>query len=602
MRAVAYFAKTVGRTAVARALASSEDAGRFWEEWLLEAARVQRRQIKTNRACFASPLGELTTAVIADTLRRDAADVAAPGAFNMADVVRAAVVEDDLSLFFRANLSAMLARPVEFCAAITPESMELSRRADFGDTFAAVYTGRSPACLVCHNSAWSITDGSSVETDRFWPAPGKLEVAVYGASGGLGEATANAAFRFNGVFSRSTLPQPDEADWWPADAATPVTPWGMDPACGAFLPEAQATTDLLADAAFLAGPMDLGSIWTVARRFGRGADSLAAGGRSWGDGEAVASEEALAYLLALRLADGVWDQAFGAPLTLSHGVARNPDQQLALVDLADQLAGGWSLRELLVAIAIHPWFNPRPPAERCSLEEAYELPAIFDPFSAEEEAPLRRGNGPGDMTNRMHGRRFLHALTAALGWPPPVRYPKTPVEVGWQEAAGVFHSDAIPGSRALSLQNSLALEMNVGACTDQRDPDSVFSDWVRRLLVTAFGTPGATLRDAVAALEDRLVVGSVFREGEGAAALFGVGSLDTPMTSVPGSGTSRALRRLCGIILMGPFFTLQGPVPSELPPEPTLVVPGMERAGFCETIAAWLAEAGVAAEAGACAE
>ena len=594
VRAVAHFAGTLGRPTVALALARSPQAAAFWSEWVLDTARVNRDGTKANPTCFAPSDQGHDPIAVADVLRQAPADASLHTPFTMGDVLLAALEVDDLSLFFRANLFALLARPAQNCSNTGPEAMEAARRTEFGDHFAAVYTGRPVTCAPCHNSVWSVTDAPSPEDDRFWPAPGHLDEALFGAPGGAPEEEANAVFRFRGVASRDILL--DSGEVWPGDVATPVAPWGMDEACGLFIPAVAVGPDPLGVEPHLAGAK--GTIWGVEHQLRAGITQLAEAGRSWEAQDPVTGEGALAYLLAVRVADQAWATAFGAPLTLGHGSSRNPSQQTTLVALADDLSKTWSLSQLLVAISTHPWFNPRPPSERCSTAAAYELPPVFDPYSVDSANPTQRPNSAGDLARRATGTWLVNATEAALDWTPSDPFDTTSSGNVLLRAAGAFVSDFEPGSNRLSLQSLLAWEAATADCVDPQGSGE--PDWIDALIAAALTGGPFELGDLVRALEDHLVVEPVFSAdgiaAEAVAALFDQATLEVGVLQVGGPRVRAGTRRLCGVLLGGPHMTLHGPVPSGVPDLPDLVVPGSEPEARCAAVADWLLAVGVASE------
>jgi hypothetical protein len=218
---------------------------------------------------------------------------------------------------------------------------------------------------------------------------------------------------------------------------------------------------------------------------------------------------------------------------------------------------------------------------------------VFDPWVTSDADAARRRNGPGDAVTALDGRTLISAAAAALEWPPPpvvTRFPdygepscanRTCVqleascngsgscctthqaacvmngmlpleELPFQRGIGLVLRNSERGVRGLDFQARLSWEDRYGACTK---PRWVGQDFIDRLAAAGASTPGATVRDAVAALKDRLIGEPIIADDVEIGALAPlVGDLGAPASGV----SADSLRRVCGAIVGSPQFLLQG--------------------------------------------
>lgn len=404
----------------------------------------------------------------------------------------------------------------------------------------------------------------------------------------------------------------------------PRPPWGMHPVCAPLLPEDAVLPDLTGGASHLGGPLGSdGSVYDVEALLAEGLDGLRGTGPGSGD---LAAPEAFAWLASLSLVDRLWEEAFGARLTLPHGFARNQPQRDRLGALGQTFAAsGYSLVEVLVAIATDPLFNAAAPQGGAE----YPMPAVFEPFSAEEEDPAARGNGVGDQLHRLDARVQLRAAAGALGWPerPEFFLDERAPEASFQAAIGTFVQDSAPGFDAVGFQGLLtwesatamcrgvALGSSAPGCTasaspgcdgcgcdveavcgvlpsccedawDDRcalacehlggcpsDQSVAVEDWIDVLAPAAM-----TWSEGLAALKERLVSDARIDEEEGAAweELLGEGLDGTP--------DEAGLRAACGALLSSPDFLLVG-LPMDAPTDrPGVSLPGDSFDAHCERL------------------
>jgi len=640
VRVVADLVSKLGRAETVKLLARGPECESRWSDWLLDETQVNRAGHKEHKSCFDAPLAKDDPGTLATRLREaDPREIAADSdAFNMADVLRSTLRLDDLTPFYRARLFSLLARPIWFCRNIPELDNEIGRRRNVGDLFSKMYLHRNVDCLACHNSEFSVTQRKDPEKNRFFAVPGKFETLLFGHRRGRDVGEMFQAFRYYDVV---TSPDPTAPPKWrrpaPTDPARLLRPWGLHESCGTFSAKDKVPDDPANFEGFLGASLGrTGTIWDVEKLLHEGVDKLTARG-SIPDSETsdLTAAEALASMLAIRVAHQVWMEAFGTPLTVAHFFPRTETQEKTLKSLADTLvASRWSLRSLLVAIATHPEFNPAPPNAACA--KPYAKPVLFNAWSYEESIVEKRGNDVGDTVHRADARELVKAVSRALEWPEPPRFPSNFEEQVFLERAGAFVSDGNAGSEGVSFQGLLAWESRFGACElpmsdvrvdpidDSADTRSCKSrcgrggegdrnaeacwcdaacamhgdccadfegicrlselkrpaDWIDRAMSTVAATPGATVRDAVLQLKDRLVSEPVLEKDEEplVASVFEVASLDVPASEV--SSLVSGARAFCGVLVKSPAFLLRR-VPSPAADPPTIVLTGASYADTC---------------------
>ncbi|MEQ1503285.1 MAG: hypothetical protein ABMB14_13695 [Myxococcota bacterium] len=304
-----------------------------------------------------------------------------------------------------------------------------------------------------------------------------------------------------------------------------------------------------------------------------------------------------AHLLAQRIVDDVVEQLTGHRLTMPHGFPRNADTADALDQLTRQFVeDGWSLRSLLVRIALSDHANRRAPLDS-SWTDPYPLPAVVNvqaDTQLDGTAPGEDANGMGDLVNPWPVRDLLSQLHHAMLWPEPAF---TPPEDGWadlafQQQTGAYLSNRAPGARSANLPMLLAWETELNGCTNPGDT----LDYIDELVET----DGLTVRQAMLALKDRLVsdgqwwndpsqlsgdggvASPVPHESDFAAALV-AGDVEDPLDALA-VDQEPALRTYCAALLQSPQFLLAGlPAWDEAhaPPDPDPDLPCVDaRCGY----------------------
>jgi hypothetical protein len=568
------------RRLFAEALLDEPAARLRWGDFLMDALRVTRVDLRSMGACYGATSGEpLDGGALAAYVRDHDPGAREPPreGFVLGDLVRSSLELDDLSPLYRAHLFAMLSFPIGG-ANVAAEELERARRASFGATFEAAFLHRDLGCLGCHNSEFSVTASDDPAVSRFFAVPGLFERALYGASDGAHPASEAATHGPDDLRARSVL-----RTWGVADGGG-QKPWGWTIHCGTFRRDV-AVDPLGVDAYFGSvrstdAEPDRGrraSVWDLEAALHRGVDALAARGLQRGEGGELADpDEAFAYLVAASIAEQVWTEVMGARLTVAHGFPRTAEQRDVLQALAERLAAThFSLRALLLDVLAHPAFNLAMPDAGCG-DAPYELPRLFDPWTDAAADPAERANGPGDRVFARSPRALLRGLHDALGWPAPADFPVED-EAALQASIGVFLKDGEPGFRGLDFQGRLVWEAAYGACPRQGD------DLVARLARDAAGARGATVGDAALALKDRLVGEPWIDEVAERPALEAL--LGAPLDARATRALEPGLRALCGALAASPAFLLGGRAPLDARAVPRLTPVEARYRPACERLA-----------------
>jgi hypothetical protein len=564
---------TEPRRAVALLMGLDEGYGPRWRDFVLDALRVNRVEVKSMADCYALPASQAVDTGLAVWVRDHSPREPFSAPFTMGEVVASALALDDLSPIWRGHLLAMLGKPMT-AANVGPAEMERARRQDFGRLFDAAYLHRDRACMGCHNSEFSVTYNADAALNRHWPVAGKFERALFGSATGK-PPDADAAdkgpadLRAHAVFRH----------WGVADGDNRSAPWGWAEACG-LLKRPTDDDPLGHDAWFGSLRGRRVSVWDVQAALARGFERIAKRGLQLQTNAAHAGEpdpdDALAWLVAQSIVEHVWQELMGAPLTVANWFPRTEDQRDTLEQLTRRfVASSYSLRRLLADIAVHPAFALAAPEVGCG-DEAHGLPRLLDPWSNHAADASRRGNSPGDVVHGLSPRLLLRSLHAALGWPAPAEFPSGP-EQALQTAAGVFLKDGEPGARGLDFQSRLAWEASYGACVRQGAHDHIDA-----LVERIAAVPASTWEDAIATLKDQLIGEPWVATSERplVEALLGIS-----LTDPPGADAGDKLRRLCGVLVATPQFLLGGLAPAEAFDVPVLTAPAMAYGGRCAAVA-----------------
>jgi hypothetical protein len=333
-------------------------------------------------------------------------------------------------------------------------------------------------------------------------------------------------------------------------------------------------------------------------------------------------------MIAARFVDRVWAEAFGRPLTISHGFPRNEAQRDRLASLSDAFVdGGYSLVDLLVAVTEDPLFNQPLPMD-VEGESTYYWPTVVDPWSVEAEDEELRANGLGDAVHRSDPRVLLRSARSALGWRAPEGFPITTASFhgGFQARIGAYITWSEPGFEGIDFQWLSAWESRFAECVEpawelvgggcdaapDRDgcpgcdcfagvceerpqccsgpwdaacaescrrfnacpvDESRADDWIDGLVAVA-EEGEATWEAALVALKARLLTDPTLDDPDERALLAEVVGAGLGDLVADSPDAEAGLRAVCGAMLTSPQFLLKGlpPVAGEV--RPSLVAPG----------------------------
>jgi len=687
------------RAAVVREMAKAPDYVDRWQEFLYDALAVNRNGDRANSLCYRIGYWDDDPALAAYVASASASETdIAP--WTMRDLVRSALLLDDLSPAFRGGLLPNAAMP-----GVPPNLIEAEAdRRDFASVFFSTHLGRNPECLPCHNSEASVTDHEDPDVDRFWPLPGTPERDLFGASEGRDLDSLGIFFRrhgvahgfridsfgvgdvyppidleggpipedFDGCAPLENAPEPGcggcfcearvcafdpgccEGPWDEFCAAScvdaldgecsyhqeegasdPFQPWNMHDGCGVFVRPDAVQDDVSGREGWFGGPLGTdASAYALEAALREGFDALRTEGMSGAGGGPAAG----ARLIVARLVDRVWAEAFGRPLTISHGFPRNEGQRDRLLGLSHAFVeGGYSLVDVLVAVTSDPLFNQPLPSE-AEAETTYYFPPVLDPWSIEAEDEDQRGNGLGDAVHRPSPRILTRAARAALQWRDVEGFPITTGSFhgAFQARTGAYLTWSEPGFQGIDFQWLSAWEARLSACVEpvwdlrgdgcEPDPEQLGcpgcdcfdgvceerpqcctgpwdaacaescrrfnacpvdefrdTDWIDRLVATA-AEEGVDRGTTVATLKDRLVSDATLTDADERVLLERiVGDLD----ATTGTGDEAAIREVCGALLTSPQFLLAGlPLPAS--ESATLPMPGETVADRCADLTTWM--------------
>ena len=194
-----------------------------WSNFFVDKLRVHRETERDLRSCFTPLRSGPPNSNLAACIASNAPGVSCRGTgtaasdFSMGDVLRSAIVADNLEPAYRAYLFPMVDQPSDGADA-TP----LNRRDSVGETFAHVFLHRNLGCLGCHTTPNSVSgeidiNGQPSFWNRHHPVPGAFELAVYGADSGRDHHEVHAPFRSSRDLTGSNQ-----------------RPWQMQSSCGSF--------------------------------------------------------------------------------------------------------------------------------------------------------------------------------------------------------------------------------------------------------------------------------------------------------------------------------------------------------------------------------
>ncbi|MBK6919219.1 MAG: hypothetical protein IPH07_17625 [Deltaproteobacteria bacterium] len=603
-----------GRYTVALGLASGDHYLDRWKQWIYDQLRVNVNSDRRNEDCYDTFTNAAGGTDVAEHIRDNPASANFGQSFRLGDVVYSSLLLDDISPAYRADMYARQSAPV-VAGNVTQAELEAINIANYGKIFESSYLGRFTECMDCHRTEMSVTDNADPAFDRHWPLPGNVELAVYGPDAALPNAPrAHAIFRRYGFSS---------TPWLAPEGAPPgsQTAWGMDASCGLFNFNADADYLLTPDEAYMVGEYELGSTITqLDDRMRMGFEALYDGGlQTEPDGTVTDVNVAFAWIFSANIANRVWKEAMGYPLTVANNFPRNEAQHDTMLALAQAFAENrYSLRHLLATLATNPYFNQNPP-DACGASTAYHMPALFDPFTKSSSDPTARGNGVGDALHRYSAMVLLDSLSQAMWWDRAQRfgdYPgenqlpgnncgtgefppcsEEPMQIDFLRDVGVFLNDSESGFNGVDFTGLLHWEQETGQglriefggdCTGPLGGACADVDWISQLLDVAYASPEATLLDVAEAVKDRIITESEISDSGEVAAIEAVmgAPLDSPLAPVAREVADAAVRRYAGVLFNTPQFLLAGVPSRDQSSTPTLVVPGTTMGELCNHLGA----------------
>jgi hypothetical protein len=628
---------THSKQVVLQALFKSPEYQTYWSNLYKDFIRVQRVDEQYNPDCFEASGGGNPLAAAKFVRDRDPLSTG-PDSITMRDVIEGSIALDDVTPIYTANLMAMLSLTYAGANA-EPAALELTRRADFGAWFDEVYTHRDTVCLSCHNSEFSVTQTDDPATNRHYPLPALLEKSLFDLStgpasfGGFeGGDRAHAPLRYKWVINDCTTRTQTQAAattaksvFKPCPTKTELLhrcgngellceaefqqrneqsgrPWGWAKGCGLVIKPDFIKSDLPGVEAKFGNVTGLrSSQWQMARSLRAGFDKLALEGLGADADKNVAdADKSFAYLVAMNIAEKVWIQIVGTPLTIPTRFPRNAASRDQLEFLTNTLVdSNFSNQALVEAILASPYVNVSAPGAGCG--DAYGMPNVFDPWVIADDDPIRRKNAATDAIVSYTARTASNALYKALEWsaiegatfPDSSVYPKNDpliplvdAERQFQNETGFYLKNSEPGFRGFDFQARLGWESRFGGC--QKIPGFTGPDFIDKLASFASAPDRGTVRDLIIALKDRLLGRATIdetKERPALEAMLGT-TLDADGNALTDPATS--LRKLCGVMVSSPQFLLAGITPKDARTVPSLTPVSASYGAICRQVAAVL--------------
>ncbi|MBI3899437.1 MAG: hypothetical protein HY308_14260 [Gammaproteobacteria bacterium] len=752
---VADVSTLLGRDVAARMLMKDNAYVDHWTDTIIDIIKMQRDPdgglAAQDSNCWGAPTRANPDPAIATWVRdhTPAAAGAPTPAWNMTDLVRSAVLIDDLSVIYRANLFTLSMR----------RAGSSGGTAELADSLERVYLNRDPTCLRCHNPTYSTsnkTDGSgNITWRRLWTIPGHPEKALFGnyydaaavserlkpimrgdvrkpAGGAFGirpwgmadscatdtatPAAANnstvthqgfqtlgagAPNNPNAGFGSLNGAMNPKVSLWELEAAlrqgitslsdgyerfpasAPLLPPDQQQYCDVVAifssncvgchsgPSPSGGMDLSADPAAQivnvntqAGSSTLAKRVVpgntaqseLSRRINAGAypprmppgGGLAAADKTTIDAWITAGahsistancntstipdvnpDEALAFLTAANVVDGIWMSVNGYRLTIDHGFSRTAEQRDMLWNLTEYefVPNHWSLKTVLTKMMGSNWFARRAPTIS-QLDNAYKLQPLLDPWILADPTDVsnpnppahQKFNGQGELVNRYRVNTVLRTVASTLAWKQPQHFPGGGYPSPLDADLGQYFSPGASGFNGVNFQSLLALESQAGLCNKTGRAVGA-TDWVDKLVddINAHNAanPDApvTLGEAWSILKDRMIqdptieralpsalvgVAGAKTEEQALIALLNQGiavaggaDLNTPTSALTAPQLLGKLREGCGVLVKTPEFLLSNVTPRGYsdnnmpdPPRLTVCMPG-ETCGFPASCGYW---------------
>jgi hypothetical protein len=549
-----------GRAPVLEHLMDSREFIDRWTSFMIERFRIGRDNDGTSwnfTSCYGNAIRDTPDAWLAaaSAVLNQPVESPLPSStqqYNMTDIIRGAIAGDDLLPAYRGYLFTLPQRS-------TRNNFDSTSVPERGELFTQTFLNRSPTCIGCHHSGWSVTG-----TDHSFIFPGGA--ARYGGFPELAPGQDPRPAYESKVFPGHSMvdERKFEPDRWavafaspPADAAAYPFP-GWHDGCGRLGPNTPAPPGDGTPATASGLLRSVGTtqnIWQLDRAFMEGVNSgrydVSAASLADDDGPRIA-----ALSLAAAFTNDVWQEVMGHSLTISNYMSRNPAQFSELTELAREVGmpgsrGRISLRRVLSTIVGSAAFNRSLSATS---------PKLFEPFL--EEPP---GNDYGsDRIHRYSADVLLRSGAYALGTTAPSHVPGTFPTLAQAKALGMGLSPLVRAAPRPSLEGMLGWEATLASC---RAPAGG-NDWVDALVTYGESDPTLTVRDVVDALEFRIVSAPTSDDAERAAIadLLGFGGSDLSGGFLSSTGDHptrvRGLRDLCSVLMKTPDFMLGGGSPA----------------------------------------
>ncbi len=595
------------RATLTEQMMTSEEFVTRWREVLFDMLEINRVGERTCRCVDYTTRQWMFEPGLAEFVRDTApsTDEAAPTEpgpgsgevdWGLTELVHSALALDDLSPIYRMALFTRLASKI---INLDNPGANLAWRSTYGDMFERTFLNRRMGCMQCHNSEFSASGSFDPELDRTWEVPALFERAVFGDSAGRPSNDLSAFFRVEGVLSMRFVPEGVTPTlFWTYGEG--FSPWGMHDYCGEFILPADIEVDPDGWEGYFIDPVpDRPSVWDLEARLQSGFDKIRVDGMQVAEDGTIDGERAFAWMVSMTIVEKMWVELTSRRITAPHFMPRNRYQRDLLIYFTETFVeAGFSMKEALRAMVLHPYFNAGTQVQCESLESSYYMAPIYDPWVSDYEIPEQRLNSVGDFVTRLPPRALLRSVSQALEWrdiesrlvehdhgedDEPVPSSASPA-LSFELDIGVFLLDGERGFRSNNFSESLAWEETLGGCDEPfLSPEETRYDWIDKLLDQA--SEDATLEELALTLKDRLLAEPSF-DGEEERTLIEAltqAPLDTTLSQL--SDAQGSLRRLCAAWLASPDFQLEGaPAIERAGTEPPNNLGGSDRSILCEQL------------------